>query len=163
MTPRPDIRIVHLCDAPAAAPTLARWFVEEWAPWYGPDGPGDAAADLAACRSRDAMPLCLVALRGDEVLGTAGLKPDSLGGEHAPGPWIAALLVGRAHRGHGVGTALVATIEAEARRLGFPALYISTDTGEAMLSRRGWSALAATASLRGPITVYRLGLRDRAR
>ena len=27
-------RIVHLLDAPQAAPTLARWFVEAWAPYY---------------------------------------------------------------------------------------------------------------------------------
>ncbi len=55
---------VHLVDALEALPCIARWFVAEWAPWYGPDGPGDAESDLKACRSRSEVPLCLVALGG---------------------------------------------------------------------------------------------------
>ena len=43
ITARQRLRIIHLLEVPEAAPTLARWFVEEWTPWYGPDGPGDAA------------------------------------------------------------------------------------------------------------------------
>ena len=45
-----------------------------------PNGPGDAKSDLAACRSRDELPICLVALSMDgEVLGTAALKSESVG------------------------------------------------------------------------------------
>ena len=105
MTARQDMRIVHLVDVPEASPTLVQWFVEEWAPWYGPDGQGDAEADFAACR--DALPICLVALDGEGgVLGTASLKAESVGAEPAPGPWLAAMLVGKAHQGRGIGTAL---------------------------------------------------------
>ena len=154
---RQDLRIVHLAEAPEAAPTLARWFVAEWAPWYGPGGAGDAEADLAACRSREALPICLVALSdGGDVLGTAALKTDSVGSELGVGPWLAAILVGPAHRRRGVGSALVAAIEGEAARLGFAAIYTSTDAAAAMLERRGWQAFGTTRSLRGPITVYRL-------
>ena len=77
-----DIHIVHLFEVPELAPTLERWFIEEWTPWYGPDGPGDAESDLSACRSRDELPICLVALNVDvEVLGTAALKSESVGSE----------------------------------------------------------------------------------
>ena len=80
MIEKPQMRILHLIDAPEAVPVLARWFVEEWEPWYGPDGAGDAQADLAACASRDELPICLVALSQEgDVLGTAALKPE-LGG-----------------------------------------------------------------------------------
>ena len=153
-------RIAHLLDAPGAAKTLVRWFEAAWGPWYGPDGPGDAAADLAACQDRDATPLCLVALGADDtVLGTASLRDESAGSDIAEGPWLAAWLVGESHRRRGVGTALAAAIEAEARRLSFPALYVSIDeTTEAMLKRRGWRPIGRTQSLRGPITVYRLDL-----
>lgn len=153
----PEIsRIVHLIDAPDAAPILARWFVHEWTPWYGPGGNGDAEADLAACRDPDALPVCLVALNADgEPLGTAALKPESVGSELAAGPWLAALLVGPNHRGNGIGTALVAAIEAEAHRLGFEAVYTSTDAAEGIMARRGWRAIGKTASLRGSIAVFR--------
>ncbi len=152
-----DIRIRHLLDVPHAAPTLARWFVAEWAPWYGPEGPGDAAGDLAASASRDALPICLVALGGDgELLGTVALKEESVGSELGVGPWLAALLVGPSHRGRGVGTALIAAIEAEAWRLGFEAIYVSTDVAEDLLRRRGWRPYGTSESLRGEVAVYRL-------
>lgn len=159
MKKRDAVRIVHLCDVPSAAPILARWFVEEWGPWYGPGGAGNAESDLAACRSRDALPICLVALSSTgEVRGTAALKSESLGSDAGVGPWLAAVLVGREHRGKGVATALIAAIEKEAARLGVASLYASTDSAEQILRRRGWRKFAVTESLRGPVAVYRLAI-----
>ena len=156
MTLAHDLGIVHLLEAPGAVDTLAEWFADEWAPWYGPGGEGDAEGDLAACRSRDALPICLVALsESGDVLGTASLRSESVGSELGVGPWLAAVLVPREHQGQGVGTALVAAIEAEARRLGFECLYTSTSTAEGLLKRRGWEAFGASQSLRGPVAVYR--------
>lgn len=150
------LRIVHLIDAPDAVPVLARWFVEAWSPWYGPGGPGNAERDLAACRSRDALPVCLVAMTTDrEVLGTAALKADSIGSELGDGPWLAAMLVNERRRGKGVGTALVEAIEAEARRLGYHSICTSTDTAKSIVERRGWRAIGVAGSLRGSVTVYR--------
>jgi GNAT superfamily N-acetyltransferase len=163
-TSRQDWHIVHLIEVPEAVPRLTRWFVEEWGPYYGPGGPGDAGSDLAACRGRDALPICLVALSaGEEVLGTAALKSDSVGSELGVGPWLAAVLVGEDHRGQGVGTALVEAIEAEARRLGFASIYSSTDSAAGMLERRGWQAFGTVESLRGPATVYRRRFKDAGR
>ncbi len=154
------MRIAHLVDVPEAAQTLALWFIEEWTPWYGPGGAGNAEEDLAACCSRDTLPICLVALdENDNVLGTAALKSDSVGSELGVGPWLAAILVGKPHRRQGIGSALVAAIEGEAARLGFDAIYTSTDAASAMVERRGWQVFGATQSLRGPITVYRLQIR----
>jgi len=151
-----DLHIVHLVDAPEAAPVLVRWFVEEWRPYYGPGGPGDAEADIAACRSRNALPICLVALDDDgALLGTVALRTDSVGSELGVGPWLAALLVARELRGQGIGTALVAALEDEARRLGYAAIYTSTDAAERLMRQRGWQAMGTTLSLRGPITVFR--------
>ena len=158
MTP-PNLRIIHLVEAPETVPTLARWFVEEWAPYYGPDGPGAAEEDLVACYNRDKIPIALVAFDAESnVIGTAALKSESVGSEPGQGPWLAAFLVGRDHRGKGVGTALVEAIEKEACRLGFQTIYTSTDAAEGIYRRRGWQALNQVSSLRGPITVYRKDL-----
>ena len=149
------MKISHLCDVPDAVPVLAAWFVEEWMPYYGPDGSGDAEADLKACMRKDALPICLVALddQGD-VLGTAALKRDSVGSDVAAGPWLAAFLVGQAHRGRGVGTALVGAIEDAARDLGFGAVYISTDGASGIVESCGWRKVGGTQSLRGEVGVY---------
>ena len=156
-----DIRIVHLMDAPEVATKLERWFIDEWSPWYGPDGPGDAAMDLAACRSRDALPICLVVLNNDDdVLGTAALKSDSVGSEIGVGPWLAAVLVASDHRGKGVATALVKAIEGEAARLGFEAIYTSTSPADGKLERKGWQAFGASESLRAPVAIYRRQVGD---
>lgn len=154
------LRLLHLCDAPAeTAAELVRRFEAEWAPYYGPGGPGDAARDIAACADKDALPICLVALDPDgTVVGTAALKERSVGEDIAPGPWLAAVLVWPGQRGKGVGRALVAAIEGEARRLGYPALYASTDSAQGILRRRGWTRIGETGSLRGRIQVFRIAL-----
>jgi GNAT superfamily N-acetyltransferase len=158
MTPaRPAPRIVHLIDAPpVTAETLAGWYVAEWAPWYGPDGDGDARADLAACADRDVLPICLVAIGPDDMLkGCAALRAESVGSELGVGPWLAGILVAEAHRGRGIGAALVEAIATEARRLGHAAIHASTDAPEAAMVRRGWQRIGAAQSLRGPVAVYR--------
>ncbi len=160
-----DVRITLLADLPEALPMLAGLFVAEWEPYYGPEGLGDAEADLRACCNRDRIPLAVVAIdAAGTVAGTAALKPESVASHRHLGPWLAALVVAPAHRGRNIGATLVAAVEDEARRLGFPALY----TGESpasglarLLVRRGWHEVEGEASsLRGPMTIYRLSLTE---
>ena len=156
MTVPSEIIIRHLPDRPEAAAILERWFIEAWGPWYGPGGAGDVKADLAACRSRDAIPICLLALDGGgELLATAALKAESVGGEPGMGPWLAAVLVAKAHQGKGIGTALVKAIEEEATRLGYGQIYSSTDSAMGILERCGWQSCGTTETLRGRATIYR--------
>ena len=153
-------RIVPLSDAPFAIPTLTRWFIDEWAPWYGQDGQGNAEADLLACCNRDSLPLAVAALGDeDQVFGTAALKHQSLGSELGYGPWLAAVLVGQVYRRRGIGDMLVGAIETEARRLGHESIYVSTDSAVSLVTRRGWTSLDQhTDSLRGRVSIYRLDL-----
>ena len=154
-----DMRIAHLIEHPFAIPVLTRWFMDEWSPWYGPEGPGDAKRDLEECSRDDALPICLIALSGNKtVLGTGTLKAKSVGSKRSDGPWMSALLVSKDHRGKGIGTALIAAIEKEAQRLGFSSVYCSTNTAENTLQLRGWKADGTAETLRGPVPVYRLKL-----
>ena len=57
--PPQPLKIVHLSEVPQAADILAQWFEKEWAPWYGPQGPGNAKKDLAQCVDPEALPICL--------------------------------------------------------------------------------------------------------
>jgi len=154
-----DLKIVHLADVPDVMPVLERLFVQEWEPYYGATGPGDAARDLAESCQRDELPVALVAIDADgSVAGTAALKPQSIGSEVAPGPWLAAFAVQPDNRRQGVGDALVGAIEGEARRLGLTSIFVSTDAAEGIFKRRGWRRMGAAVSLRGDVAVYALDL-----
>ncbi|MBT6409689.1 MAG: GNAT family N-acetyltransferase [Nitrospina sp.] len=154
-----DMRIAHLIEHPFVIPVLTQWFMDEWTPWYGPGGSGNAKQDLEECSRRDALPICLIALsENGTVLGTGTLKSKSTGSKRSDGPWMSALLVSKNYRGKGIGTALIEAIEKEAQRLGFSSVYCSTNTAENTLQRRGWEADGTAETLRGPVPVYRLKL-----
>jgi len=159
-----EFQIVLLADAVATIPLLTRLFIEEWGPYYGPDGPGDAEKDLLESCNRDDLPVALVALHDDgTVLGTAALKKESVGSELGLGPWLAAFYVPIEHRKRGIGSALVEAIENKARSFGFESIFVSTDAAENVIRRRGWTALEnPVESLRGPVAVYKLGLNTKA-
>ncbi|MEQ8353996.1 MAG: GNAT family N-acetyltransferase [Kiloniellaceae bacterium] len=151
--------IRYLAEVPNAVARLAEIFVDEWEPYYGVEGPGDAERDIRACCRRGAVPIAVIAVDdGGDVIGTGALKAESLGSEPGQLPWIAGLVVEKNNRGKGVGTALVAALEDEARRLGFSSIYTSTDAADNILGKRGWRALKQVESLRGPVTVYRMDL-----
>jgi GNAT superfamily N-acetyltransferase len=150
------IRIVPLADTSGLIPTLVDWFEAEWAPWYGPDGKGDARHDLDSSARRTGLPYAVVALGDDDgAIGTAALRTNSAGDEQAPGPWLAAILVAPMRRGEGIGTALVAAIEKAAAAAGYPDIYTSTNTAAGIMSRRGWSAIGETETLRGSAQIFR--------
>jgi predicted Zn-ribbon and HTH transcriptional regulator/GNAT superfamily N-acetyltransferase len=157
------VTIKRLDKVPEVLPELARWFVREWAPYYGADGPGDADVDLREALKSAALPVCLVAFCDTGVpVGTASLKRVSVSHAHL-GPWVAALLVPPAWRGNGLGTALLAAIEEEARRQGFKRLYMSaggaeTDVLPVDLENRGWRAFDEASTLRGTVDVFELRL-----
>ncbi len=153
------LKIVHLADVPEVIPVLEQLFAQEWEPYYGALGPGDAARDLAESCQHDELPVALVAIDADgSVAGTAALKTQSVGSEVAPGPWLAAFVVQPDNRRQGVGNALVGAIEREARRLGLTSIFVSTDAAEGIIKRRGWRRVGAAVSLRGEVAVYSLDL-----
>lgn len=136
------LQIDLLADHPEAIPMLKEWFEQEWAPYYGPDGPGDAHNDLKGSCNRDELPIALVAILDGEVCGTAALKAESVSTHKHLTPWLAALLVAPGFRRRGVGEQLIAAIEKKASQLGFKRIYVGTGEGsgtpESSLRNRGW-------------------------
>ena len=124
-----------LANRADAIPLLARWYQAEWAPYYGPDGPGDALADLHSRSNLKKLPIGLVAIQNNEVLGTVALDLDPATNLK---PSVVGLLVAPEWRGKGVATALLAAAEHLAKQLGCDKLYISTDILSDMLVRKGW-------------------------
>lgn len=136
------LRVGLLADHPEAIPILRQWFESEWAPYYGPGGPGNALQDLQDSCNRGQLPVALVALYEGEVCGTAALKAESVSTHKHLTPWLAALLVMPSFRQRGVGERLIAAVENKASDLGFDRIYVGTGEGsgtpESALHRRGW-------------------------
>lgn len=153
---KPGAQVVRLCDVAGMSGDIAALYTTVWPAWYGPQGPGDALADLAE-RSRDAgWPLGLVAVSGDHLRGAAALAAISFGAMAGEGPWLIGLAVVPAFRCQGYATRLIARAEALARVAGAQWLYCTTDTASGLLRRRGWTDLRRAGE--GPERVYRLTL-----
>ncbi|MFO7651595.1 MAG: GNAT family N-acetyltransferase, partial [bacterium] len=123
----PRLRIDHILRHPRIRPTVARWIFDEW--WR--DKPGHSPATLDARLKQacdpDRVPLSLVALLEGRPVGTVNLVENDNESRPDLTPWLAALLVVPELRGRGIGSDLIRTLVAEAKRLGNGRLYLGTD------------------------------------
>ena len=154
-------RIVPLATQAHYLPELQQWFEQEWADYYGPDGPGDAAADLQAYCRHDGLPLALIALHGDTLCGIAALKTDAIAGYEHCQPWAGAALVAADRRRQGIGAQLLRHLADLAHLQGFSQLYCATATAPSLLQRLGWTRLPDTVHHGVGLAVFVVGLNDR--
>lgn len=128
--------IVHLCELPQARAAVAAMIhAEFWA--EVPGASIDAmAARLAQAGSPDALPLCRVAMAGEQPVGVVNLVDHDDPNPRVGRPWLAGLVVLPAWRGRGLGSRLVHTLLADARRLGETQLFLGSD-GPGFYTRLG--------------------------
>lgn len=157
-----NVKIELLVDHPESIPLLKSWFEREWAPYYGPGGPGNAERDLRKSCNRSDLPLTLVAVFGDQVCGTAALKKESVTTHSHLTPWLAALLVDPEFRRRGVGEQLIAAVEETARGLGFSCIYVGTGEGsgtpESALRKRGWEFVDREPYFVSEVSIFKKAL-----
>ena len=140
------MNIRPLADHEEVIPLLTDWYISEWAPYYGVDGPGDALADLESRCNKNEIPIGLVAIEGDRVYGTVALGFDAATNLT---PSMVGLLVGQVYRRRGIATALVKSAEDLARKLEYSRVYTSTTALGDLLEERGWHQLREVAFLNG--------------
>lgn len=84
----------------------------------------------------------MVALDADgRVIGTGTIARSSFGADAGEFPWVVGLVVTATAQGRGVGTAVVAALEAEAARLGYDEVFATTEAASGLLVRRGWTEI----------------------
>ena len=128
--------IVHLFEHPALRPAVARLIHDEfWTTVPGATAEG-MAQRLTAANRADAVPLCRVAVLDGQAIGAVNLV-ESDDDDHTDWtPWLAGMVVAAPWRGRGVGSLLVRTLLADARRLGVGRVYFGTD-GPGFYTRLG--------------------------
>ena len=132
-------RIAPLAEQPGLAPQLARWHHREWAHLYSDWTLEGAEAELRDHAGRTGLPTTLVALEGEQCLGSASLvQVDAPELADRGDAWLASLYVRPEARGRGLGAALVRAIVALAAREGLPRLCLFTPGQAAFYARLGW-------------------------
>lgn len=144
------MRIEKLVDHPHAVALLARWFKAEWPAYYALRTATDVEDDFRAAP----LPI-LLALEGEEPLGTVALRGQALDGFPQLAPGLGGLYVAAAHRGRGVGAALVLEGMRVARELGHREIYAATVHAGGLFVRCGWQAAQTVWHDAQEVTIYR--------
>jgi predicted N-acetyltransferase YhbS len=122
-----EVTICHLFEQPQHRRAVASLIHDEF--WTGVPGASveKMAARLGQAATPEALPLCLIARQGDELLGVVNLV-DNDDEDHTDWhPWLAGMVVAAPHRGQGIGSQLVQSLLLEARRLKFDRVHFGTD------------------------------------
>jgi GNAT superfamily N-acetyltransferase len=154
------MEIRHLAGHPDFIPTLARWFHQEWAYLHPDRTLADVEQLIHERTHRDRIPLALVAIEGDELLGTVCLKLQDMDTRAQLTPWLAGLYVAAPRRRQGIGTRLVAAIEQRAKELAVGRLYLYTPESESFYARLGWQVSERCRYHGFPVTVMTKHLSD---
>lgn len=144
----------YLARHPACVPQLAAWHYAEWRHLYAGWTPEIVAEELVVHRACAAIPTTLVALAGDEPVGSVSLlEEDGLPGYAHCSPWLASLYVDVPFRGRGIGARLVQRVMALARALDVPRLHLFTPGQEAFYTALGWRPFAPATAEGRAVTV----------
>ena len=130
---------VFLADRQDAIPIIAGWYFEQWG-HITKASVETTSAKMREALNRDKIPLFVLAVEDDEIVGVAELKyremtiyPDK---EH----WIGGVFVPPAHRGKGIASRVANRIAEIARSLGVKTLHVQTERLDGGLySRLGWA------------------------
>jgi GNAT superfamily N-acetyltransferase len=154
-----SIRVGLLIDNPGVLMPLARAYEREWPEWYGIHG--DALADLQERSRRAGLPVGLVALEGDAVVGALAIAEKSVPSHAHLSPWIVGFWVEASRRNRGIGAELLASACGHARLSGIARLYAATAASSALFIRQGWSAIGeGTSDLGGTTKLFSRTLTD---
>jgi predicted N-acetyltransferase YhbS len=131
------VHITHLFNRPHLIEAVARMIYEEfWRDVKNGMSIADLVAHLQTATDQTRIPLSLIALRGDQLLGTVNLIENDDAARAHLRPWLAAMVVREEVRGQGVGSQLVKALLIEARKMNIPSLYFGTD-GPGFYARLG--------------------------
>jgi N-acetylglutamate synthase-like GNAT family acetyltransferase len=124
----PTVQIAHLFHHPQLIESVVQMIYNEfWRDVVDGMSIDDLTAHLHSAKDADRIPLCLIALHDEELVGTVNLIENDDAARSHLRPWLAAMVVRADQRGRGIGTQLVMTLLTEARQMHIPALYFGTD------------------------------------
>lgn len=134
--------IVGLAEKRELLPQVATQLHNEWGSLYPGKGIETRVRRLQSYLNVGRIPFTLVALEGDELLGTASAIESDMDSHPEWGPWLASVYVLPPRRGAGIGTALVHEVAARSASFGAKELYLWTEKSEELYGSQGWETIA---------------------
>ncbi len=135
-----DLTIELLADRPEAMPLVAGWYFAEWGHLNPSATLERVRAKLLASMNRDAIPLTVLAVIDEEVVGAAQLKYREMPMFPEKEHWLGGVYVAPEHRGHAIAARLADSVVETARNLGVKTLHIQTERLDGGLyARLGWT------------------------
>ncbi len=150
-----DITIGYLADYPEWVPVITGWFYDQWYDLYVNRSMTlkDAESSIAERCNYDKIPLTLVSVKNDKVIGTICLKQFDMDTRKDLSPWLAGLYVATEHRCNGVGSLLVEGLIEKTIALDISKLYLYTPDAEDFYRKLGWQTLEQTEYLEHKVTI----------
>ena len=134
------VRIEDLSERIALIPLLARWHFEQWGDLTGASTGSDYEALLSGNASTRGLPVTLIAVSHDRLLGSVNIVDCDMDVRPDLRPWLAQLYVADRERGRGIGSALVRAAVERCGKLGFAHFYLYTSgTLPSFYERIGWT------------------------
>lgn len=137
------LRFAPLSNRPDAIPLIAHWWCDEWGLPRRHESL-DAYLKGIAGIGPEVLPLHVLAMSDEGVVGVATLKDKSVLQERFPGyrHWLSGVYVPPALRGKGIATALCLEMAAISRGRGVSGLYLQTEALDGGLyAKLGWRPL----------------------
>jgi len=138
-----SLDFAYLADRPEAIPQIAQWWFDEWGRFAPGETVEDVISQINAVLSRDKVPLQLVAVMENAVVGVAALELhemfDLYPEKHF---WLGSVVVPRELRGRGIGSALAMKITEIAREKGIQAVHLQTENlNGGLYAMLGWERI----------------------
>ncbi len=116
------LEIINIREHPEYLDRAVDYFASKW--WVPRIVYQDAISHSITTDSP--LPRWYLTLKGDTIIGSFGLINNDFNSRQDLYPWLCALYVEESERGHALGARLLEYGRAEAAKLGFNKLYIST-------------------------------------
>ena len=131
------LEIKYLSENPQFVKTVSDWIYNEFIKDVRDDLPlTELTARISGC-GKDALPIRLIALLGGQCVGTVSIVENDLKCRDYT-PWLAALIVDKDYRGHGIGKRLISHVQTLARQMGYKELYLRTEHASGYYKKLGW-------------------------
>lgn len=153
--------IQYLADRRKAIPKIAAWYFDQWSDRIPENSAEEISRRLEKYLNRDKIPLALVAVDNDSLLGVGQLKYYEMDIYPLKEHWIGGIFVPPEHRGKGIATRLVTRLTDIALTQEVSTLYLQTEQlNGGLYTRLGWKPVERVVYKGQEVLVMKKQLRE---
>lgn len=156
-----SITLAFLADNKEYIPELAQEVFSQWEIMYTKQGKGPKKleAQMLDRAVTDSIPLTMIALDGNTLVGSVTIKAQDFASRPELSPWIAAVFVLPKYRNRGIGSKLVLHAEAVAKeKFNIDKIYLYTGSASELYKKLGYETIEEVDRGDKILTVMEKGL-----